>query len=133
MVDEQSDADRVPPFVLTERERFPNQVGTALTQGVVEPFNMCGFACLLADGPVPFGRDHAAIGGIEIRIADGPFAIVGWERSPQPPTGFGGPITDREPDHPARLALQGDPDPDLLPFVADKGPQFIDLEDRTLA
>lgn len=87
MVNEVPDTYRVEVVIAAEGERFAHQIGTALRQGVVAAFHMGRLARLLADRTMPFGGDDLGVGFPEIARAQRTFAVVGWERVPQLPSG----------------------------------------------
>jgi len=110
----------MPVFVFTERQGAAHQIGTALAQRIIEALDMCGFTCFFANGAMPFGGQHFGIWLPKIAVANRAFAIVRWERFPEFATGLTAPITKGETDDSACLAFQGEPDPNLLPFGANK-------------
>jgi hypothetical protein len=75
MADEKLDGADVIRQVFGERQRLAHQTGNALPQGVVEAFNVIGFACLLRDGSVPLYRNHTCIGFILVRMKRGLFTV----------------------------------------------------------
>ncbi len=81
---------------------------------------MRGFTCFLPNRTVALGWQHLRIGLPEVTRAYRTFAIARQERFPQLATRFGGTITKGQTNNPARLAFQGNPNPDLLAFGADK-------------
>lgn len=79
MVDEEADAALVQLLVTAEGERLANQVGTALTQRVVEAFTMCCFACFLADWAMSLRRSAVRVDRVAVAVTDRTLAIVGRE------------------------------------------------------
>ena len=55
MINEPTNAKLVKEDVLTERQCFTNQIGTALAQGVVKSFDVGGFPSLFANGTMALG------------------------------------------------------------------------------
>jgi hypothetical protein len=106
-----------------------NKAGEALSQGIVPAFDMRRFTCFLSDGGVLILWDHGLIGCPEIREAVAR-AIRGWNGLPQPTTGRLASIPDRIPHHLPRPAAQRNPDPTLVGFFQNKGPAFIQFQDR---
>jgi hypothetical protein len=82
VVDEETDADFVPMIVFAERKGTTNEIGTALTQGIVEALDMGSLASLFADGAMAFGRQQRRVCFPEIAVANRSFAIISWQRGP---------------------------------------------------
>jgi hypothetical protein len=75
VADEILDSTDVVGQLFGERQRFAHQTGNALSQGIVEMFNVIGLARFLCDGFVPNRWDHALIGFILIRMERGLFTV----------------------------------------------------------
>lgn len=88
-----------------ERQGFSDQIGAALAQGVVEPFDMRGFAGRFRTNPMPLPRQNQAIALPSIRDTERAFAIVRRQRSPERAARDFGAIPTRESDDVARLSL----------------------------
>jgi hypothetical protein len=79
-VDEIPDSTDMIGKLFRERECLAHQTGTALAKGVVEPFNVTGFAAGYIDRLVAFGGQNAGISLQEIGVAERPLSIFRWER-----------------------------------------------------
>jgi hypothetical protein len=69
--------------VLRTGQRLPHEPGTTLPQGVVEPFNMRGFASFFAHSFVAFGWQDTRIDLIEIGKTDRLLTIFRRKGIPQ--------------------------------------------------
>ncbi len=56
MIDEAPNAKLVKDDIFAERQSFADQISTALPQGIVEAFDVSGFAGFLANGTMTLGR-----------------------------------------------------------------------------
>jgi hypothetical protein len=68
VADEHFDGPNMIDELLGERQRLAHQAGDALTQRVVEPLDVIGFARQFADGPVLRGGDHPCVHDVLIRV-----------------------------------------------------------------
>jgi hypothetical protein len=93
---------------------------------------MRGFAGLLADRTMAFGRQDRGLTREQVALADRTFAILRWQPLPHFAAGFGGTVAKAEADEPSGLPFQGDPDPNTIPSMTHKRPQFVEFEDRPL-
>ncbi len=76
VVDEESDASLVQQRVTTKGECLANEVGTALTQRVIETFDVRGFARFFADWTMSLRGNNVLVHRVEIAVTDRSFAII---------------------------------------------------------
>ena len=75
MADEILDGTDMVGQLFGKREGFAHQTGNALSQGIVETFNVIGFPGFLCDSLVSNRWDHALIGLLLIRLERDLFTI----------------------------------------------------------
>ncbi len=75
MTDEEFNGSDMVGELLGKGQRCADQPGHALPQRVVEPFDVIGFACQLADGFVLRRRNHLLIHHILIRVKRGVLTV----------------------------------------------------------
>ena len=120
VVDEDAQTEFVEVEVFAEGKGLANQVGATLAQGVVEALNVRSFARLFAHRAMTLGRDNRTVGSPKVGVADRPFAIVGWQRVPELAACLSRAITHGKANDTACLSLNRNPDPHLVPLVANK-------------
>jgi hypothetical protein len=111
-----------------ERQRFSHQASNALPQRVVAPFNMTGFAAGFVHRAMSFRRQHLPIRRPEIRITHGTLPIHPRQGLPQPLGPLPIPAAEKHPHDFLACHVFGQPQPLLIAFVPDKGPQFVSFE-----
>jgi len=105
---------------------FADKTSQALAQGIVPAFNMGRLPTFLADRRMLLLWYHCLVGGPEIGEAV-TGAIGCWNGIPQAAAGGLTAIPDRIGDYLAGATTEGDPDPTLVHFLGDKGPQLIEF------
>ena len=98
VINKHSNPDLMQVFILAEGQRFPDQIGTSLTQGVIEALNMRGFSRLFAHRMMALGGQHRPITLQLIRIQHSPFPIIGRQGLPQGVTSLFRTIPKGQPD-----------------------------------
>jgi hypothetical protein len=88
---------------------------------------MCRLSCLFPAQLMLLFRDNRLVGAPEISIT-GSTTIHLWKRLPEFPTASFAAISDHERHNLACLPAERKPNPALLCFLADKGPEFIQFE-----
>jgi len=76
VVDEQANPGLMQAIIPAEEQGFSHQIGTALTQGIIEPFDMRGFARRLCTNSMPLPWQDRAIAVPIIGGTDGACAVV---------------------------------------------------------
>jgi len=114
--------------LLRKGKRFAHQPTTALAQGIIEPLDLIGLATVLPNRTMPLRWQDGGIRLPKIGRADGTLAIDCWQRCPQFARGRFTPRPNRHAHNVTRVAIDGQPDPFLAPFCADKRPQFVALQ-----
>ena len=76
MIDEPTNSDLMQVVVFAEGQGFSDQIGAALAQGIVEPFDMGGFARAFRTDTMPLPREDCAIALPIISGTDGAFAVI---------------------------------------------------------
>ena len=71
VADEKLNGADVVGQLLGERKGLAHQTGKALSQGIVEPFDVVRFPRFFRDGLVALCRDHAIVYVILIRVKHG--------------------------------------------------------------
>jgi hypothetical protein len=120
VVNEIPDRTNMIRQLLRKRQGFAHQTRTALTERVVEAFNVSGLTTGFINGLMPFGGQNAGIGLQKVGLANGPLPVVRWERIPQILGGLSIARPNGTPDNQARFGIDGQPQPDLVAFVSDK-------------
>ena len=73
MIIEPPNTKRVQEDILAERQGFTDKIGTALTQGVVEAFDVRCVACFLANRMMSFRGQHHLISHSEVGVTNSTF------------------------------------------------------------
>lgn len=119
-MDEIPDCGLVVFELLREGERFANEPGNTLTEGVVETLNVAGFAGFLADRFVALGGQDQGIGIPEIRVDEGALPIDRWQGIPQLLSRFCRPVPHGTAHNLTGVFVLSEPNPDLLKLGAHK-------------
>jgi hypothetical protein len=130
VINEEAKAHLVQLGILAEGQGLTNQIGAALPKCVVDALDERGLATVLADRPVPSGRQDPAVRVPEVAVAQSSLAIVGRQRLPQLLAGRRRAVAEGDANNTARLALQRQPDPHRVLLTPDEGPEFIKLQER---
>jgi hypothetical protein len=120
VADEILDGTDVVGQLFGKRQGFAHQTGNALSQGIVETFNVIGFPSVLGDGLVSSRWDYALIGVIVIRMEPGLFTVhhrdLGPQRCGTVPTA----IADVKRHDLVGGGVHGDPNPLPVAFLCTK-------------
>jgi hypothetical protein len=84
-----------------------------------------GLTALLADRPMPLAGYHGFVGLPKITVTDRALPIDRWQRTPQGTGTVAATITDMHPNNLTGISIDGEPNPLLVPFFADKRPGLI--------
>ena len=110
---------------LGEGQRFADQTREALPQGVIEAFDVIGFARSLRNGSVPPRWNYTCIGVVLVCMECGLLTVHQGDLGPQ----LFGTVTTAIP-HVKRndltcFGVHGDPDPLFIGLLLHKAPHFI--------
>lgn len=106
-------------------QRLPDQTRHPVAQGVVEAFDVVGEAAVLARRDVAVFREGQGVGFPIVGVTDGGLAVGLRQGVPQGLCACSAAVADMYADDGAGLPVQGQPDPLLVAFVADEGPQLV--------
>ena len=117
----------MPTSSFGKRQRFAHITSHALTERLVPPFLVGGFACLFAHAAMGGFRKHRFIGLPEVAVTR---ALTKGERDPvpQPSTGAFTVVAKDKGDDVARASQQHGPQPPRIDPFAHKTPGLIDFQ-----
>jgi hypothetical protein len=114
---------------LGKRERSTYQTRDPLAERVIQPFDVTGFAALLANRLMPCRREYSRVCLPAVGIAHRTLTLDCRQGRPEC-TGSGRiACADCHPDNLPACTVKCQPNPLLLPFIADKRPQLVALDD----
>lgn len=131
VMNKQPDGTTLILDVFREGQCFPNQAADTLPEGGVHPLNVRGAAGCFAAWTVAFAGQDSGIGGPKIRLCDRTLAV---HRRQQVPQLLRRGLIARpkcHTDNVAGVAIQGQPEPLLMPFGFDKRPEFVAFEGQS--
>ena len=125
MTDQELDGPDVVHQFLGERQRVAHQTRHALSQGVVEAFDVIRFAGLLRNGFVLGWWNHALVDLISIGVERGLLLIDRWELRPELFPTRTTPVAHVKRNDLTRLGIHRHPEPLLVRLLRHKAPQLI--------
>jgi len=123
-------ADVVLPL-RRERQGLARQAAHPLPQRVVEPFDATGLPAVFANRAMSFRREDTDRGVPKITVTNSTLAIDRWQRFLQLTRRRGITRSDSHPDYFPCVAVESQPHPFLVVFIADKRPQFVALDSQS--
>jgi hypothetical protein len=96
-----------------------------LSQRAVEPLNVISLTTIFANGPMSLARQHRFISFPAVAITDSTLTINGRQGLPERSSSCSGAIADMHPHNLTGVSIDGEPNPLLIPFMADKRPSLI--------
>jgi hypothetical protein len=111
--------------LLGERQRLAHQAGDALTQRVVEPLDVIGFAGQRADRLMLRGGNHSFVHDVLICIKCRVLPISRRNLRPQALGTRAAAVTDVKGNHLTRRGVHGDPNPLLVRVLRHEAAHFI--------
>jgi len=116
--------------LLRKRQRLVHQATDALPQGVIQPLHVIGLPAGFSHRAMPFRRQHDNIRLPKITVTHRTLAIHWRQRSPEVAGRCRIPCSNRHPNDFPRVAVDGQPHPLLVPFIADERPPFITFDSQ---
>ena len=113
--------------LLGEREGLTYETRHALPQGIVEAFDVIGFASFLRDGFVSLRWNHPCVSVILVRMKRGLFPVYQRDLGSECFGTVATPIADMKRNDLACLRIHGNPDPLPVGLLLHKTPHLIGL------
>ncbi len=125
MADEEFDGTNVILYLLGERQRGAYEARKALSQGVVESFDVVGFPCFFRDGLVALRRNDTVVHHVLVRVKGGVLLLDCGNLRPQRFGALPTTIAHMKRNNLATLGVHGEPNPLLIGLLLHKAPHFV--------